>query len=290
MKNIAFFFILVLIPSFGFSQWKDGGIIKPRQIFVEYLTVTKKLTFGVFTMPMIDGATGQGLVTDGHGRISWGTFTTPTELSVFDSTWFDYGVFAKKQSSKRDTVVVSSLVIGNVPAALTVCQTLGRDARGNVVTVPGGVDYPDEGVPYSLGSGWGNSIDTVNLDSVELNIGRGLEYINSTLQTSVNNSVQSLSGTTPSWDMTLGINATLTISDNTTITLSNCVAGISGNLTVTNPATVYTLTFSGYTNKISPSVYDVANKVLLSGGSKIDVFSWYYDGTYLLWNGTNDYQ
>lgn len=104
-----------------------------------------------------------------------------------------------------------------------------------------------------------------------------------------NLTVQGLSGTTPSWSGTSGINATLTLSGNTTVTLSNLTAGTSGNITITNDATTYTLTFSGYTNKISPVVYSATNVVLTSGGSKIDVFSWYYDGNYLIWNGTLDY-
>jgi len=104
-----------------------------------------------------------------------------------------------------------------------------------------------------------------------------------------NESVQILSGLTPAWDIKNGIHATLTLSGNTTITLSNLVAGQSGNLTVTNPAAVYTLTFSGYTNKISPAVFLAANQVKITGLSKIDVFSWWYDGSYLIINGTNNY-
>jgi len=105
-----------------------------------------------------------------------------------------------------------------------------------------------------------------------------------------NISVQALSGTTPSWSASSGINATLTLSGNTTITLSNLTAGTSGNIKVTNPATTYTLTFSGYTNKISSSVWSATNVVKTSGSSKIDMYSWYYDGTHLIWNGSLDYK
>lgn len=105
-----------------------------------------------------------------------------------------------------------------------------------------------------------------------------------------NFNVQSLSGTAPTWNASSGMNATITLTGNTTITLSNLVAGTSGNLTVINAASVYTLTISGYTNKISPSVYSSSNILVTSGNSKIDVFSWYYDGTYLIWNGGNNYR
>jgi len=104
-----------------------------------------------------------------------------------------------------------------------------------------------------------------------------------------NLSVQALSGTSPSWNGTNGINASIALSGNTTVALSNLIAGMSGNLTVVNPSALYTLTFSGYTNKISSAVYLAANQVKVSGSSKIDVFSWYFDGTYLFINGTDSY-
>ena len=104
-----------------------------------------------------------------------------------------------------------------------------------------------------------------------------------------NFAVQALIGLTPVLNADDGINATLTLSGNTTITLSNLVAGMSGNLTIANPATVYTLIFAGYTNKISSTILFAANQVKISGLTKIDVFSWYWDGVYLIINGTNGY-
>ena len=115
--------------------------------------------------------------------------------------------------------------------------------------------------------------------------------LNSYIYTQPNDTVQELSGTTPTWDVSRGIHAIITLSGNTTITLSDITKSFSGNITVINPSgAAYTLTFSGYTNKISPAVYSAANQVTCSGDSKIDVFSWWYDGTRLFWNGTNDYQ
>jgi len=108
--------------------------------------------------------------------------------------------------------------------------------------------------------------------------------------TSPNESVQTLSGLTPAWDVKIGIHATLTLSGNTTITLSNLVAGQSGNLTIINPSAIYTLTFAGYTNEISPAIWKVDNQPIVSGLTLKDVFSWYYDGSLLLWNGTNGYK
>jgi len=109
--------------------------------------------------------------------------------------------------------------------------------------------------------------------------------------TSENFSVVSLSGTSVSWNMSNGINAKITLSGNTTITLSNVPTGRSGNLTVTNPSSTYTITFSlsGKTVKVSPFLNSSSGAITMSGGSKIDVLSWYYDGTYFIVNGTLDY-
>ncbi len=104
-----------------------------------------------------------------------------------------------------------------------------------------------------------------------------------------NVTVQTLSGLTPSWDMGNGINAKITLSGNTTITLSNVPSGYSGNLTVTNIATAYTITFSGYTMKISPYLDSSSGAITMSGGSKVDELSWYYDGTYVIINGQFGY-
>lgn len=108
------------------------------------------------------------------------------------------------------------------------------------------------------------------------------------INSSSGNTIQTLSGTSPTYDITAGIHANITLTGNTIITLSNLTAGDTGNLTVINAATTYTLDFAGYTNKISANVYSTTNRVLTSGGSKIDVYSWYYNGVYLEWNGTLD--
>jgi hypothetical protein len=105
-----------------------------------------------------------------------------------------------------------------------------------------------------------------------------------------NQTFQTLSGTTPTLNVVNGINAKITISGITTITLSNLVAGMTGDIRVENPATLYTLTVAGYTNEVNRAVCvstDV-NQLSISGGSKVDWFSWKYTGTELMWNGTKD--
>ena len=97
--------------------------------------------------------------------------------------------------------------------------------------------------------------------------------------------------TTVSWAANAGLDAKITLSGNTTITLSGLVAGTSGNLVVTNPSgTAKTLQFAGYSNRIARVVWSSSNYVLTSGNSKVDVFSWYYNGSLLIWNGGLDYK
>ncbi len=81
---------------------------------------------------------------------------------------------------------------------LTANTLLKADANKKIVSVANGT-----GLPSNDGAG-------------------NISYINYTNQ--------SLSGTTPVWNVQNGINATITLTGNTTITLSNLVAGTSGNL------------------------------------------------------------
>jgi hypothetical protein len=93
-----------------------------------------------------------------------------------------------------------------------------------------------------------------------------------------------------SWDCSAGQNATLAITGNVTLTMTNLIAGTSGNLTIAAPAGAYTVTIAhaSASIKISPSIRSATATFTVSGGA-YDVYSWYYDGTYLLWNGTKGY-
>lgn len=103
-----------------------------------------------------------------------------------------------------------------------------------------------------------------------------------------NYTVQSLSGTNVTWNLANGKDATITLTGNTVITLSNAINGMSGTLWVTNPSTVYTITFAGYVNSIDPFIRLNSNIVITSGGSKFDDYTFKYNGTKMNWNGTLD--
>lgn len=99
--------------------------------------------------------------------------------------------------------------------------------------------------------------------------------------------VQSLSGTTPTFDTSLGLNAVLTISGNTTLAFSNVNVGSSGWINITNAATLYTLDLTGYNFKITQNIYgNTGYRVGLSGGSQLDRIGWSYDGSVVVISGS----
>lgn len=100
--------------------------------------------------------------------------------------------------------------------------------------------------------------------------------------------IQNLSGTSVTWNLANGRDAKITLTGNTTITLINAIVGTTGTLWVTNPTTVYTIQFAGYTNSIDPFIRLNNNIVLTSGGGKFDDYTFKYNGIKMNWNGTLD--
>jgi hypothetical protein len=177
-------------------------------------------------------------------------------------------------------------------------------------TTTGGMTYPAApGIAVSTGTpptAWGTSITDAssnwndaytdrlkwNGGGTGLNASSGRSSLGLNGWSTINNDVQTLtvSAGAAAWDTNAGINAKVTLTGNVTITLSNLATnGMSGTLTVINDATARTITFAGYTNKINPAVRIGANQVITSGGSFYDLFSWYWNGTHLFWNGSYNY-
>jgi len=98
--------------------------------------------------------------------------------------------------------------------------------------------------------------------------------------------VQNLSGTTPTLNTTIGKHGKITLSGNTTITLSNLVAGRSGNITIHCGGTQRTVQFAGYTIDVAPVLYPDGSEVVTIYANSRNVLSWYYDGDYVFINGT----
>jgi hypothetical protein len=66
----------------------------------------------------------------------------------------------------------------------------------------------------------------------------------------------------------------ITLVGNTTLTLTNLEEGMSGNIDITNNATIYTFEFTGYDVVVSPTLTSTDGVIDMSGSSKIDCLSW----------------
>ena len=157
----------------------------------------------------------------------------------------------------------------------------GNAYVGGTVTATGAITAPSANIPEFSYDGSETAFAINNTSDVS--------FEHEVFAAAFSQGFQQLSGTTVTYDMEDNANANITLTGNTIITFASLKQGMSGNLTVINPATVYTLTFAGGTIKINPSIYVAAGQVITSGSDKIDVFSWYYDGAYIFINGTNGY-
>lgn len=93
--------------------------------------------------------------------------------------------------------------------------------------------------------------------------------------------IQTLSSGSIAWDLSKGSNAKVTLSANSTLTLTNMKSGMYGLIIVTQDATgSRTLTISG-TNKV---ICAGGGTVTLTGtANSTDILSFFYDGTNFWW-------
>jgi len=112
-----------------------------------------------------------------------------------------------------------------------------------------------------------------------------------TLYANWNMATQTLMGGTPSYNVASGMGAKITLSSNVTLMMTGLVDGMSGNIRVTNAVDAYSITLSGYTFEISSNTgLDVTGDTLtMSGDSKTDMISWWYNGTTVVINAQADY-
>lgn len=106
----------------------------------------------------------------------------------------------------------------------------------------------------------------------------------------VNPQPQTLASTASTiWNVNVGVDAFLTMTNAVSITMTNLKVGTSGTLTVFNQTTAYKLKIVGYALTISKNLTVDANGITMSGASKEDKLTWYFDGTSLTINGNTNY-
>jgi len=95
--------------------------------------------------------------------------------------------------------------------------------------------------------------------------------------------VQSLSGTSVTFNVNNGCDGIITLSGATTITFSNLLSGDKGNIYIQGHATSsYILTIAGYTVEIPDASHITGDQVALSGAGKKDLLTYWYTGSKLI--------
>ena len=141
----------------------------------------------------------------------------------------------------------------------------------------------DRRVKIQTLSGTGTRLVSASSDGTLANItnASGYLYNDGTNMSWIKTSPQSLSGTTPSLNASNGVNANLSISGATTLTLSNLISGTSGTIYLTNNASVYRIKIAGYTIAPASNITYDSTGILLPTSSVYTHTSigWYYNGT-----------
>ena len=249
----------------------------------------------------------------------WGFNTIPFKIGVDGSERFRIDTNGQLQFNSY----TSSTSFSGTPVA-----NLQVDADGKLVTsVVGGdgdgMTYPAAGIAVSTGTAWATSKNKPDGDIVGTTDEQDLtdKTINGVELTDLGSSTKSLREDgeyyevpfTPYWvgrsitvqNITVtsshvisfnadnGYHAKINnaISNGFTLNMSNLQVGTTGNFTIINGLSGGVITLStNYTNKINSSIRASTNLIVLSGISNIDMISWYYDGTYLIWNGAKEYE
>ena len=115
-----------------------------------------------------------------------------------------------------------------------------------------------------------------------------------TTYTGPNLTIQNLTGTSPSWNVVNGVNATLTLTGNTTLTFSGMTTGQSGFFQLTtNSVTDYTLSLSGaaflFQSAVQGSSANTLKTGWASGIAVKSLYNWWYDGTFIWIRGDLGY-
>jgi len=92
-------------------------------------------------------------------------------------------------------------------------------------------------------------------------------------------------------DIDVSVNATHTMgTTHDIIFIDNLTAGVTGNITIVCEAAADTLHIIGGTMKFSPTIYSTSGGIpVTNGAAAIDVYSYWYDGTRVIINGTKNY-
>ncbi len=192
-------------------------------------------------------------------------------------------VYSTSEASNIDASDITNL--SNISGINTGDQTISTTGSAGNITISGGntlnLNINDADASST------NELQSLSFSYPNLSISGGNSVDLSTIQNdSVNYSVQNILESNPIWDADFGINANYTLTQNDTITMQNLPIGRSGTLVVSCTADgSKILYFEGYTFRIAQGVRYRTNAVYATADS-YSVYSWYYNGVFVVIAGT----
>jgi hypothetical protein len=222
------------------------------------IKTTNTLTTGAVTYPNIHGSNGQVLSTTGSGTLTWTTISSTVNASSISGT-------VAVANGGTGATTLTGYVKGTGTTAMT------ASANIPVADVTGAAPLAS---PTFTGTVTTSTINTGALSA-------------SSVTTPIYASTpQALTdGATISWNPTLGLNASVTLAGNRTLSFTSTpAAGSYGTLVVTQDATGgRTLTLPSTANKVLGSTSTTTIALSTTANAK-DILNFYYDGTNCYWN------
>jgi hypothetical protein len=222
------------------------------------IKTTNTLTTGAVTYPNIHGSNGQVLSTTGSGTLTWATISSTVNAGSISGT-------VAVANGGTGATTLTGYVKGTGTTAMT------ASANIPVADVTGAAPLAS---PTFTGTVTTSTINTGALSA-------------SSVTTPIYASTpQALTdGATISWNPTLGLNASVTLAGNRTLSFTSTpAAGSYGTLVVTQDATGgRTLTLPSTANKVLGSTSTTTIALSTTANAK-DILNFYYDGTNCYWN------
>ena len=251
------------------------------------------LTLGTVTYPKIHGTNGQVLSTTGTGSLIWATAAVPSDASSSAKGLVQLaGDLGGTSTAPTVTTVggVSASTISNydtrinvATSSITANTTSINNLNTNVVSNISSINALNTTIAAATNS---NTANTIVKRDASGNFSAGT--INAT---TINTPIYASSpqvltdGATISWNPTLGLNASVTLAGNRTLSFfSTPVAGSYGTLVVTQDGTGgRTLTLPSTSNLVLGSSATTTIALSTAANAK-DILNFYYDGTNCYWN------
>ena len=220
---------------------------------------------------------------DGAGSGTWVTpnyYNSLSDLQSAVSNDFHNlgGTDANTQlSSEQVQDYVGAMFSGNTETGITATYQDSDGTIDLVVSTPSNVTDGDKGDITVSSGAWNIDSGVVGSNEIASTSVTAGTYHNVTVTFDTDgratyafnqNTVQSLSGTSVTMNCNSGSKGSITLSGNTTITITNVLDGDEGSLEITNPST-YTLNINGSTGYTTEQIVGINSSIASSGHTTI---------------------